>query len=225
LANFTRCGQDIIFSFAYFLPCIKINNIPKLNSNSKFRFIFVGQFIKRKQLKLLIQTLAAINSREFELTVVGSGPLEDELHDFANKYLPGQINWLGVLPISRVASEVVQADCLVLPSYHDGWGAVITEALMVGTPVICSDSCGAAGVVKSSGFGGVFLSHDTEYFKNILQSQLNRGKLTFANRLYISNWAESLSAPAGAVYLLNILNSFEANATKPVPPWEATIQA
>ena len=52
------------------------------------------------------------------------------------------------------------ADCLILPSRHDGWGAVVSEALMVGTPVICSDACGSAGVVHASGVGGVFRSGD-----------------------------------------------------------------
>ena len=31
---------------------------------------------------------------------------------------------------------------------------------MVGTPVICSDACGSAGVVHASGVGGVFRSSD-----------------------------------------------------------------
>lgn len=49
---------------------------------------------------------------------------------------------------------MARADVLVLPSWHDGWGAVVSEALMAGTPAIASDACGSAGVVRASGVGG-----------------------------------------------------------------------
>jgi glycosyltransferase involved in cell wall biosynthesis len=44
----------------------------------------------------------------------------------------------------------------VLPSRFDGWGAVVNEALMVGTPVICSDRCGASDVIENGRNGYVF---------------------------------------------------------------------
>ena len=47
------------------------------------------------------------------------------------------------------------ADVLVLPSRFDGWGAVVNEALMVGTPVICSDRCGASDVIENGRNGYV----------------------------------------------------------------------
>jgi glycosyltransferase involved in cell wall biosynthesis len=44
----------------------------------------------------------------------------------------------------------------VLPSRFDGWGAVVNEALMVGTPVICSNRCGASDVIENGRNGYVF---------------------------------------------------------------------
>ena len=35
--------------------------------------------------------------------------------------------------MSKVYSIIRQSDCLVLPSRFDGWGAVVTESLMIGT--------------------------------------------------------------------------------------------
>jgi hypothetical protein len=63
---------------------------------------------------------------------------------------------------TEVPRAMAQADCLVLPSIHDGWGAVASESLMVGTPVVCSDACGVAGVVQASGVGGVFPVKDKD---------------------------------------------------------------
>ena len=148
-----------VFEFAYFL-----DEPPPLptsaESGAAFRFLFVGQFVDRKRLPLLISTLAKIHDAEFELKVIGIGPREDKWRAFADRMLPRRVDWVGPLPAERIPSAMADADCLVLPSRHDGWGAVVSEALMAGTQVICSDSCGAAGVVRASGVGGVFARHD-----------------------------------------------------------------
>ena len=68
----------------------------------------------------------------------------------AASLLPNRVQWFGKFPMSEVAKKMADADCLVLPSLHDGWGAVVSEALIAGTPVICSDACGSAGVVEAS---------------------------------------------------------------------------
>ena len=66
--------------------------------------------------------------------------------------------------ITKIPEVICESDCLVLPSRYDGWGAVISEALMVGTPVICSDNCGAANVVTASNVGSVFSTNDFDHW-------------------------------------------------------------
>jgi hypothetical protein len=39
--------------------------------------------------------------------------------------LPGRVSFRGLLPISNIPGHMAAADCLVLPSSHDGWGAVV----------------------------------------------------------------------------------------------------
>jgi glycosyltransferase involved in cell wall biosynthesis len=146
-----------IYPFAYFLS----DNISRTkrtrNNSSVFRFIFVGQLIERKRLDFLIKALSLLFCRiDFELVVIGDGPLRDNLKILANNLLPGRVHWLGTLPINKVPEKIANADCLVLPSRHDGWGSVITESLMVGTQVICSDGCGALEVLKDNRSGGFF---------------------------------------------------------------------
>ena len=95
-----------------------------------------------------------------ELWIVGDGPEKENLYSRAKLSLQNQITWFGTVQMSKIPNIMNQADCLVLPSKHDGWGAVASEALMLGIPVICSSSCGASSIVKSSGFGGVFFSNN-----------------------------------------------------------------
>ena len=151
-----RQGADSrrIFPFAYFLEQPQYRFRVRKDSGP-FQFLFVGQLIMRKRLDLLLRALA-IQSIDFTLTVIGDGPMRPAWESLAASLLPNRVQWFGKFPMSEVAKKMADADCLVLPSLHDGWGAVVSEALIAGTPVICSDACGSAGVVEASGVGCVF---------------------------------------------------------------------
>ena len=91
---------------------------------------------------------------------------------------------------------------------------------MAGTPVVCSDACGSAGVVRAAGVGGVFPSGDVDALRGELQRVASHGRLTTNERLRLSTWATCLGADAGADYLLQILSHSLGEGDRPVPPWE-----
>jgi len=219
-------NRDKIFPFAYFLPEAVPAEVSAEAKSSRFRFIFVGQFIERKRLDLLIDALGALReSHDFLLTVVGSGPLEQKLRERAESELPDRIDWIGSLPMTQVRKEMKAADCLVLPSRHDGWGAVVSEALMSGTPAIVSDGCGAAAVVEASGEGGVFRSGEIYALRQMLTERVGRGKVLEAERKTLSDWATCLAVPMGAQYLINIIAHLDGenkDLPKPNVPWFST---
>jgi glycosyltransferase involved in cell wall biosynthesis len=208
-----------IYPFAYFLSQVDIQNIP-IRDGGPFRFMFVGQFIKRKRLDLLIRNLKNFLAREFELLVIGSGPKERRWCALAESCLPNRVRWLGRRFQDEMHALMAQADCLVLPSRFDGWGAVISEALMVGTPVICSDACGAAGAVRASGFGGVFARDRADELMARLDEQLKSGPVRMEDRLRLVSWASRLSSEAGADYLIRILVSTSTRGPPPAPLWQ-----
>jgi glycosyltransferase involved in cell wall biosynthesis len=213
--------KNKVFSFAYFLKETKMIKIPKNSkkkNNSRFRFIYTGQLIKRKNLDLLIKALALLKNKKIELWIVGDGPQKKFLKALANSLLPDQVYWFGRLPMSKVPVQINQVDCLVLPSHHDGWGAATSEALMMGTPVICSDNCGSSIVVKTSKVGGVFSSNNILSLAAILKKQYKSGKLSVNERNKIAKWARCLGAMAGAKYLDLILTSRDKNFI--IEPWK-----
>ena len=211
-----------VYSFAYFLNKPKINEKKnKLSIKTKirpYRFLFVGQLIERKKVDLLIKAMADLKLVDIELWIIGSGPEKENLYSMANLLLPRQVNWAGSLPMSKIPEIIQKADCLVLPSRHDGWGAVTSEALMVGTPVICSNECGSSDAVKASGVGGVFLSNNKKSLTKILYKQYKSKKMLFKERQKISRWAECLNANSGAKYLDKILSNRSKNLIN--PPWK-----
>lgn len=213
-----------VYPFAYFLPEITIDNRSNHREFGGFRFIFAGRLIPLKRIDWLIEALATIAGRDFELLIAGAGPEEPTLRALAAGTLGDRVRWLGTLPLSEVPAVMAQADCLVLPSVHDGWGAVVSEALLVGTPVICSDTCGAAGVVRASGVGGVFPRDDAEAFRALLNVQLRLGPVGDEARRRTASWAECLAVGAGADYLLEILDHSTNGGPRPIPPWTNGIQ-
>ena len=84
---------------------------------------------------------------------------------------------------------------MVLPSYFDGWGAVVSESLMVGTPVICSDQCDLQQLSKQVNL--VTLNSDDVkdlYLK--LKKTITKGKVSKRRKL-IKKWANCLSLNQG----------------------------
>lgn len=210
-----------VYPFAYFLP----DNIGiaderiLFRDDARFRVLFVGRFIALKRLGLLIDALSEIHDPAVDLVVVGSGPLEDELRRKATQLLGSRVQWVGQLPMTEVHRKMAEADCLVLPSRYDGWGAVVVEALMAGTPAICSDHCGVAEAVIASSVGGVFRSGDKEDLINMLRQVISAGKPTQAQRKALASWASCFGAKAGAHYLAQILAYGGENDERPIPPW------
>lgn len=215
--------RSLVYPFAYFLKEPKINNLLntsiKKNKKRSFRFIFVGQLINRKKVDLLIKAIAALKLQEIELWIIGGGPEEKRLRSLANILLPKKVSWLGVIPIKKIPAVIHQADCLVLPSRFDGWGAVVQEALMVGTPVVCSDKCGSSVVVEASKVGSVFSANNLQALINSLSNQYEKGVISSKQRQKIIKWSRCLGANSGAKYLESILN-FKNNKVNLIKlPW------
>lgn len=217
------CPQNV-FPFAYFLPdslsTVRYDHI----RDEVFRFVFVGQLVKRKRVDWLIRGLASLDLRKIELVIIGDGPMRKHWELLANELLPNRVRWKGYLSIDEIPQQVVKADCLVLPSRHDGWGAVVSEALMLGVPVICSDACGSAGVVRASGTGDVFPRNDADALSYSLATVLSNGPLSSESRDQLRAWSRRLGSNAGARYLDEILQFIDQPSARPRAPWITTLE-
>ena len=216
LAKRGFCSENI-FPFAYFLSdSISLSVNTPIKAENKYQFIFVGQLIGRKCIHLLIKALSLCPTQDYVLTVIGVGSHRPYLEKLASEVIPGKINWLGNINMKSIPGHISSSDCLILPSRHDGWGAVVSEALMVGTPVICSDSCGSADVVRASGFGGVFPASNVKELTILLNSMILKGPINILARERLSRWSSFLGARQGAKYLMSIL--FPHLPKIPFPP-------
>jgi glycosyltransferase involved in cell wall biosynthesis len=103
-------------------------------------FLFLGQFIERKGIDLLIDAYHRYREctlHPWELWCVGSGPLEKMIEG-----VPG-VRRLPFHPSAECARLMGEVGALILPSRWDHWGVVIHEATCAGLPIIASRGCGA----------------------------------------------------------------------------------
>jgi len=98
----------------------------------------VSRLVPQKNLPLLLGALKELNSQEspeFNLTIVGSGPLKTELHSLsADLGIEKLVTWKGQL--QDVLSFYRSLNVFVLPSDYEGFGLVLLEAMSQGIPVI-----------------------------------------------------------------------------------------
>lgn len=214
-----------VFPFAYFPERYQeiSNGISRHTPERGISLVFVGQLIPRKNLVLLFQAMQQFGN-DLRLTVIGSGVDEDALKCIAKKTLDGRVAWMGSKKQSEIPSMVSMADALILPSLHDGWGAVVSEAIAVGTPTICSDKCGASELSRLAPGCGVFVSANIGSLSKSLMELQKRGRWKKAQRSELIKWADRISPEAGARYLLDILNSKHTNHV-PTPPWQESTRS
>jgi len=143
-----------------------------------FRFVAAGQMIRRKGLDVLIAALAGIDRNGWQCDVYGSGPLERGLRRQAElARLADRVRFHPPMANREVRRAIAAGDCCVVPSRHDGWGMVVNEALIAGTPVVCSDGCGAADMIDDPAAGEVVPAGRVRPLAEALQRRLSIGKI------------------------------------------------
>ena len=155
-----------------------------------------------------------------ELQIIGDGPEHERLQELARTCgIEGRVGWLGQMETDQAVERMAQADLLVLPSRKDGWGAVVNEALMVGTPVICSSACGASDLLRHPWIGSVFQSGNVSGLVAELNSWIRKGKVDSVCRDRLRQWSRCIHAPAIAGYVEQIMEHIYNGKPRPEAPW------
>lgn len=107
------------------------------------RLLCVATLTPRKGHSILLQALAGLMHMEWELHNVGSAERDPDtaaqLHAQAAP-MADRVHWHGEVDAASLQAHYAAADVLVLASLHEGFGMVITEALVHGLPVVSSNA-------------------------------------------------------------------------------------
>ena len=223
---FKRLGapEQAIYPFGYFRSHAQISDKPPFTKREdKIDMIFVGQMIQRKSVDLLIEAINPLFNlhQNLRLTIIGSGEMKCSLEDLVKSLdLCERIRFEGVMPSTKIPARVAAADLLVLPSRWDGWGLVVNEAFSVGVPVIVSDRCGAADLVRDGVNGYVFRKEDVEDLRRVLAEFIERRTHWPQMRAAAYATGKKISTEAVMPYLIECLKHMTGELSeRPSPPW------
>ena len=201
--------QEKIGVFGYYLA-VPAEPWPAVNRSvdGVFRFVAAGQLIRRKGFDLLLAALARVDGMPWRCDLYGDGPLRNELRRLAEGLpIADRIGFHIPLPNEAIRREIAGSDCCVVPSRHDGWGMVVNEALIAGTPVVCSDGCGAAVMIDDRAGGMKVPAGRVGPLAEALQRSLSAGKIESSGRRRVHAVAERFSPAAGVRLFLERLGS------------------
>lgn len=213
--------SDRVYSFGYF-NASPVESVTPSGPGGK-RLVFVGQLIPRKGWSVLFEALRDLWAEFPDLTldVLGAGPDEDQMRQYCGAVSGARVTFVGPLESSLVSPFLAARDLLVLPSFFDGWGLVVNEALMAGVPAVVSTACGAASLIENGVNGYTVSPGSPSELRRVLREFLSLGP---SARRQLS--AGALSSARGislGVVSAYVVSCFRHAAgivpVKPVAPW------
>jgi glycosyltransferase involved in cell wall biosynthesis len=122
----------------------------------KPKILFLSRLHEQKGVDILIRAAGILRDQglAFSVMIAGTGdaPHEKLLNDLTDELnLRDRVFLLGLVTGDKKISVYQAADIFVLPTHHENFGLVLTEALACGTPVITTKGTDIWNEVQSAG--------------------------------------------------------------------------
>jgi len=144
---------------------------PKPIPHSGFIFLYVGRIAKDKGIKELVLACDAL-PKDAQLWLVGtidtSDPVEMSIMDILTNH--PQIHRYDAT--KNICDFYNQADCLILPSYREGFPNVVLEAGAMKLPCIVTDVNGSREIISNNVNGLIVPSHNIEQLRSAIHYML-----------------------------------------------------
>ena len=146
VAQYRRMGvpPERIFPFGYFIPRDDAPKQPAVPENATLRVAYVGSFIRRKGVEILVAAFAAEALAAADARLDLFGPAEGKTIPLPND----RVRYAGAIPFGEAQRVLARYDLVVVPSLFDGWAVVVNEAVFAGAAVLASDAVGAGAMVE-----------------------------------------------------------------------------
>jgi glycosyltransferase involved in cell wall biosynthesis len=173
-----------------------------INNQKNFTIGTIARLTTQKNLPTLIESIVLLkNKMNLNLLILGDGPKKNELQQLIDDLcLTERVK---ILPRTRGIEEFLKSlDIFVLPSFYEGFGLVLLEAMNLQIPIIASNNS-AIPEVMGKEYQFLFDCYSAEDLASkILQiAEIDKAKLIvyFKNRLEIFN-AEEMCKQVSGMY-------------------------
>lgn len=143
------------FKFGYF-PELSIVQTAEKDERNAIGIVWVGRMIdwKRPVFALKVAKELQKQGMPYRIEMIGDGPYFEVAKNYAAKHKLNAV-FCGSLPNNEVRKAMARADVFFSTSNRrEGWGAVVNEALSVGTPVVASRDIGCVPYLINNGENG-----------------------------------------------------------------------
>ena len=156
IANGSVNGVDTNFFQYRNLDPKKIKLIKEdLKLNRSYTFIFIGRVHKEKGIFELLEAFVHLNIDATYLLIIGDCELSEKEEKSFKNIIRNRRNiiWLGFISDTRY--YLASADCLVLPSYREGFPNVLLEAGSMDLPCIATNINGSNEIILENITGNI----------------------------------------------------------------------
>jgi glycosyltransferase involved in cell wall biosynthesis len=106
------------------------------------RVVYVGRLVSHKNVQQVVSLVSELRKLGFDAKadIIGDGYEREKLEAYSSAlHLSGQVRFWGFIPREQVAKLVSLANVFVNPSFSEGFGLTMLEAMAAGTPVVAYD--------------------------------------------------------------------------------------
>ncbi len=155
-ARITVCYPGV--DQAFFISEVDTNVIRKYSGGSPY-ILFVGTLEPRKNVEALVEAFAGVGRPGLKLLLVGkegwgAERIRTKVRDMG---LDERVGFLGYVPEEDLPCLYRGAEAFVYPSFYEGFGLPVLEALAAGAPVIASKT---ASLPEVAGDAALYVSPD-----------------------------------------------------------------
>jgi len=135
--------------------------------------------VKTKGLSWLIRCCEGLieSSMSFHLVIAGTGKMENELRQLAQKYLPGHFTFTGKIPRKKMFQFYSSGDIFAFPGIRESLGMVYLEAQSCSLPVVAFKNGGIPEVVENKSTGFLVPMYDCSSFSDMLKLLIKEERL------------------------------------------------
>jgi len=170
--------RDKMIDFGF--PEDNIIYLPNYIDTSQYNFpvtddryiLYFGRLSEEKGLKTLIQAASLLPDVNF--SIVGSGPLDDEIRSFAIKNKLSNVTFHGYKTGDELKRIVSACTCVVVPSeWYENCPMTILESFASSKPVIGSDIGGIPELIDQGVDGYIYEPANSELLSEVILSIWN----------------------------------------------------
>ena len=170
---------------------LKIYNPVKIKKNDRKysrekSILYVGRIVKEKGLDLLIDTFYMLRNYDLKLILVGDGDYINHIKKKVKIYnLEHKIEFTGWK--KNPANYYLKSKVLVLPSFFEGFGNVLIEAMSYKIPCIAAKNSGGPDEILGNGkFGYMFSSNNKLDLKKKILLCFNQNR-SVKRKIYLAS--------------------------------------